>query len=257
MLPVLLVKFSPLAYIAGRPGTPLCGRPADSMCESRGGGSDTPMSTSQTNSLSSSVCDELKEPRIMGNYLEHGSDSEAVLSDVSSVPELMAHPSMSESWLMPPPPCFTASGSHSPATRQDSLKANPLENLLIEHPSMSVYDTRGRPSSTGHDSETSSTSDNTEMPKASRSGTAGRSRAVTSQSSGRSRVVTAKQQLLAQHRMRKSMQVGQKKRDHKKLATSQLQRSNKVTHAQSGRPMRRQHFMQLRNSGAVNDRKSQ
>jgi hypothetical protein len=36
-------------------------------------------------------------------------------------------------WLITPPPCFLRSGSApTPA-------ANPLENLLIEHPSMSVY----------------------------------------------------------------------------------------------------------------------
>lgn len=39
----------------------------------------------------------------------------------------------SDDWLITPPPCFLRSGS-APAPA-----ANPLENLLIEHPSMSVY----------------------------------------------------------------------------------------------------------------------
>lgn len=39
--------------------------------------------------------------------------------------------SWQKSWYMAPPPCFTRSAP-SPST-------NPLENLLIEHPSMSVY----------------------------------------------------------------------------------------------------------------------
>lgn len=42
-----------------------------------------------------------------------------------------------ESWILTPPPCFTASGS----IRQ--LEESPLENLLIEHPSMSVYNIQG------------------------------------------------------------------------------------------------------------------
>ncbi|KAK1895529.1 Tumor protein p53-inducible nuclear protein 1 [Dissostichus eleginoides] len=39
--------------------------------------------------------------------------------------------SMEESWFVTPPPCFTGRGS--------LLESSPLENLLIEHPSMSVY----------------------------------------------------------------------------------------------------------------------
>uniref|UniRef100_G3Q0P9 Tumor protein p53 inducible nuclear protein 1 n=1 Tax=Gasterosteus aculeatus TaxID=69293 RepID=G3Q0P9_GASAC len=39
-----------------------------------------------------------------------------------------------ESWFVTPPPCFTGRGV-PPAL----LEASPLENLLIEHPSMSVY----------------------------------------------------------------------------------------------------------------------
>lgn len=42
--------------------------------------------------------------------------------------------SMEESWFVTPPPCFTGySGQHV------RLEPSPLENLLIEHPSMSVY----------------------------------------------------------------------------------------------------------------------
>ncbi|KAK7498765.1 hypothetical protein BaRGS_00009857 [Batillaria attramentaria] len=40
---------------------------------------------------------------------------------------------LTESWIVTPPPCFTASGSVA------QLEESPLENLLIEHPSMSVY----------------------------------------------------------------------------------------------------------------------
>lgn len=41
---------------------------------------------------------------------------------------------LEESWFITPPPCFTA-GGRAPVL----LETSPLENLLIEHPSMSVY----------------------------------------------------------------------------------------------------------------------
>lgn len=40
--------------------------------------------------------------------------------------------SMEESWFVTPPPCFTSAGPIH-------METSPLENLLIEHPSMSVY----------------------------------------------------------------------------------------------------------------------
>lgn len=46
--------------------------------------------------------------------------------------------SMDESWFVTPPPCFTAEGPG-----HDALGSSPLEDLLIEHPSMSVYITTG------------------------------------------------------------------------------------------------------------------
>lgn len=42
--------------------------------------------------------------------------------------------SLEESWFVTPPPCFTGRGS-----QPILLETSPLENLLIEHPSMSVY----------------------------------------------------------------------------------------------------------------------
>lgn len=39
---------------------------------------------------------------------------------------------MDESWFVTPPPCFTSTGPIQ-------MRTSPLENLLIEHPSMSVY----------------------------------------------------------------------------------------------------------------------
>ncbi|MEE6506588.1 hypothetical protein FKM82_007743 [Ascaphus truei] len=50
------------------------------------------------------------------------------------------HPphSMDESWFVTPPPCFTAEGPGD-----GEVGTSPLEDLLIEHPSMSVYVTSG------------------------------------------------------------------------------------------------------------------
>ncbi|XP_068997188.1 tumor protein p53-inducible nuclear protein 1 [Embiotoca jacksoni] len=42
--------------------------------------------------------------------------------------------SLEESWFVTPPPCFTGRGC-----QPILLETSPLENLLIEHPSMSVY----------------------------------------------------------------------------------------------------------------------
>ncbi|KAM8870377.1 tumor protein p53-inducible nuclear protein 1 [Spinachia spinachia] len=48
--------------------------------------------------------------------------------------------SLEESWFVTPPPCFTGRG-----VQPTLLEASPLENLLIEHPSMSVYAHRSPP----------------------------------------------------------------------------------------------------------------
>nr|CAH7719835.1 unnamed protein product [Callosobruchus chinensis] len=50
-------------------------------------------------------------------------------SSTSSLPSCTA---MEESWFVTPPPCFTSAGPVH-------VETSPLENLLIEHPSMSVY----------------------------------------------------------------------------------------------------------------------
>jgi len=66
------------------------------------------------------------------------SSEPGALSDVSSQPEQLVHPSMEECWLVTPPPCFVGN------SQQAAITTSPLEDLLIEHPSMSVYHPRGR-----------------------------------------------------------------------------------------------------------------
>ncbi|KAK9885958.1 hypothetical protein WA026_013834, partial [Henosepilachna vigintioctopunctata] len=51
-------------------------------------------------------------------------------SSSSSLPSISIN--MEESWFLTPPPCFNSTGPVH-------METSPLENLLIEHPSMSVY----------------------------------------------------------------------------------------------------------------------
>ncbi|KAJ8922103.1 hypothetical protein NQ315_004035 [Exocentrus adspersus] len=51
-------------------------------------------------------------------------------SSSSSLPPYSSN--MEDSWFITPPPCFTSAGPIH-------METSPLENLLIEHPSMSVY----------------------------------------------------------------------------------------------------------------------
>ncbi|KAG5890999.1 hypothetical protein JTB14_022579 [Gonioctena quinquepunctata] len=55
-----------------------------------------------------------------------------ILSRTSSTSSLPCASNMEESWFVTPPPCFTSAGPIH-------METSPLENLLIEHPSMSVY----------------------------------------------------------------------------------------------------------------------
>lgn len=58
---------------------------------------------------------------------------------------------MHESWILSPPPCFTAGGTSS-----SQVQMTPMENLLIEHPSMSVYNSHCSGGSAGEESDLSS-----------------------------------------------------------------------------------------------------
>lgn len=55
-----------------------------------------------------------------------------LLTRTSSSSSLPSINNMEESWFVTPPPCFTSAGPIH-------METSPLENLLIEHPSMSVY----------------------------------------------------------------------------------------------------------------------
>lgn len=66
---------------------------------------------------------------------DRNSDIETVLSESSIPSEHRVNYLLDEGWIIAPPPIFIA-------IRRDMYspdEADPLENLLIEHPSMSVY----------------------------------------------------------------------------------------------------------------------
>lgn len=58
--------------------------------------------------------------------------SPSQITRTSSLSSLPCTSNMEESWFLTPPPCFTSAGPIH-------VETSPLENLLIEHPSMSVY----------------------------------------------------------------------------------------------------------------------
>jgi len=78
---------------------------------------------------------------INSNYsseCESGADTESVFSLCSERSHGTYRPrgcSHRDPWIVAPPPCFTGSRAGELST----IASSPLENLLIEHPSMSVY----------------------------------------------------------------------------------------------------------------------
>lgn len=71
------------------------------------------------------------------------------------VSKLKVQVQMEESWYVTPPPCFEASGS---GLSPEVLESSPMEDLLIEHPSMSVYGPGVRQSSPSVSSSSRSSS---------------------------------------------------------------------------------------------------
>ncbi|XP_013416423.1 tumor protein p53-inducible nuclear protein 2 isoform X1 [Lingula anatina] len=121
------------------------------------------------------------------------------------------HQSPWDSWLVTPPPCFTAGSSR--------LETGPMENLLIEHPSMSVYGPRPRGSSTGADDSLDSES-STENEQ---------NRPVIHRPPHRPRAVAARAGLVAaQAQAVKSMQRSHHQVTTRNLRKKQLTRANQV-----------------------------
>lgn len=71
-------------------------------------------------------------PHIRGRHSRNNSGAGSRDGLLSLSPTSILPNSMEESWFVTPPPCFTSTGPIN-------METSPLENLLIEHPSMSVY----------------------------------------------------------------------------------------------------------------------
>ena len=167
-------------------------------------------------------------------------------SDISTLPDMACS---GESWLVTPPPCFTAGGRS-----EDRVEASPMENLLIEHPSMSVYGPRGRNSSTGVESDLSESSNKSETA----AGPAQRpplSQAVHRCSPRRPQAVAQRAGLLAHVQSVRIVQRVKQQKERRQMSRNTLQRSNRVHDTQSrNKHQRRKDFM-LRPSGRSNDRR--
>lgn len=153
-----------------------------------------------------------------------------------------------ESWLVTPPPCFTAGGQS-----EERVEASPMENLLIEHPSMSVYGPRGRNSSTGVESDLSESSNDTDT-------AAGQERPPQTQavhrcSPRRPQAVAQRAGLIAHVQTVKIVQQAVKQKERRQIGRNQLQRSNRVHDIQSRNKHQRRRDFMLRPSGRSNDRR--
>lgn len=126
-----------------------------------------------------------------------------------------------ESWILSPPPCFTAGNCDG-----SQVVMTPMENLLIEHPSMSVYKRKGHShgNKDGSDSD-SSNQENTVLPC--RSGLRLRNRKIVGQPPRQAHAVAARAGLLQNIQAVKASQRVHIKRETKRFTRSQLQRINK------------------------------
>ncbi|XP_023304051.2 uncharacterized protein LOC111685992 isoform X1 [Lucilia cuprina] len=162
---------------------------------------------------------------------------------------------MDESWFVTPPPCFTSIGPIN-------METSPYENLLIEHPSMSVYHSI----KTAQEAATESfikldigVNDMAEEQKANETTPKKNPQAVQSRSSGsayrldRQSVAQLKQELMA-----RNVQKIQTKKERKDICRTAIKRANKVRDVQSRnhtqRRADRQHSKIF--SNANNNRKS-
>ena len=128
------------------------------------------------------------------------------------------HGPVKEAWIITPPPCFTAGKKGADVGMTD------LENLLIEHPSMSVYKRSGSEGEESNDSESSEEQEHLEVAKSKRSHVASR------QAPHRARAVSARVQLMSQVEKIKMAQRVQTRQATRLLSKKNTERSNKVSH---------------------------
>lgn len=175
-----------------------------------------------------------------------GSTAGDQMSDESSdhsLPEHVLYPSLEESWLVTPPPCFTAGG-----TSPEHVQSSPMEDLLIEHPSMSVYTARGRPGSAGVDSAPSSDDDSDAGPP--------EPTVVLAQPMHRPHAVAAHAGLTAHVKAVKIMQAAEKRHSDRRIGRKNLERNNKVRDYQAhAKRHQRSKKYAIKPSGVCNNRR--
>lgn len=152
-------------------------------------------------------------------------------------------------WILTPPPCFTAEGEAS-----ISVEMSPMENLLIEHPSMSVYGPTlrsRRGGSTADESNSSESSNDAETRRATRAGIA------CHQPPRRPPAVAVKAGLVENVQNIRSSQRLQHGYNTRQLSRNSISHSNKVNEYRSLGKHQRKHNRALRPSGCKNGRLAQ
>ena len=188
----------------------------------------------------SSVCRSRsgsRESALRGDQMSDDSSNQ-------SLPEHVVYPSLEESWLVTPPPCFTAGG-----TSPEHVQSSPMEDLLIEHPSMSVYTApRRRPGSTGIDSAASSDDDSdARLPEP---------MAVLVQPVHRPHAVAAHVGLTPHVKSVKIMQAAEKRHADRRIGRKNLERNNKVRDYQAhAKRHQRSKKYAIKPSGVCNNRR--
>lgn len=151
--------------------------------------------------------------------LGHGSPSTSGASTPNSRFFLRMH----ESWILTPPPCFTAGGPRS------QIPMSEMENLLIEHPSMSVYNSHCSRGSSGEDSNISESSFDNISNVVAKRGLRPRNNKgqVVRQPPRRPNAVAARCGILAHVESLKSSQCAKQRKEASNLSKGSLDRKNK------------------------------
>ncbi|XP_062575045.1 tumor protein p53-inducible nuclear protein 2-like [Saccostrea cucullata] len=149
----------------------------------------------------------------------HGTPS----SSGASTPNSRFFLRMHESWILTPPPCFTAGGPSS------QVPMSEMENLLIEHPSMSVYNSHCSRGSSGEDSNLSESSNDNFSNVVAKRGLRPRNSKgqVVRQAPRRPNAVAARCGILAQAEAYRSAQRVKQYKETRNLSNGSLDRHNK------------------------------
>ncbi|XP_070576232.1 tumor protein p53-inducible nuclear protein 2-like [Ptychodera flava] len=150
----------------------------------------------------------------------------AVTSSAGSSDQSVPLPNVGqeESWFVTPPPCFTA-GGHSPI----HLEQNPLEDLLIEHPSMSVYGPKHQENNINSPSSAQESNIHVKFP----SGRAHREQNVVHRPPRRAAAIAAKLSIKQQQALLVRSQRQEQQKNSKYLSRGKIKQRNKVFHQQS------------------------